>query len=475
MAGGFLDKKNNLVKNTALLSFGTLITKGLAFFMVPFFSRWLSTEDYGIYDLMATYVTLLIPFIGLTTNEALFRFAQDNVDEDGYRKYTTNCLAVFLFNNLIFIIVCLILRYYFNVRLSLYFCILEVSESLIIYMRGFLRAIRRLDIYAFVSAITMVFTAIFSTVFIKGFSLKLEGIILGYACGYILGVLIIAIWSQFYRYVSVGLVSIKIVKKMVKYSYALIPNNIGWWVIDVSDRTIISLFLGSAFNGIYAIANKIPSIISAIFGVFNVSWQQSAIDALEKSDRNEYYRRVVNKLLVILMSLCCGVLSLNFLMFNYIFDHKYYCGHIYVPILVSAVIFSTLSHFYGGLQISFKQPKENGITTVIGAVLDILIHLLLIRWFGLFAAALSTLLSQLFLCSLRHIRIKRFVKIRYNKNTELMILIYLYFVCASFFIENMYFNITNIFFAVAVFSAVNHKMVLNILSDLISQINKGVK
>ena len=72
-------KKSNdsLAKNTILLSIGTFMTKGLSFIMVPIFSRWLSTEDYGTFDLLCTYVTLLIPLIGLASNEALFRFSMD--------------------------------------------------------------------------------------------------------------------------------------------------------------------------------------------------------------------------------------------------------------------------------------------------------------------------------------------------------------------------------------------------------------
>ena len=75
-------------------------------------------------------------------------------------------------------------------------------------------------------------------------------------------------------------ISFETVKQLVAYSYPLIPNNICWWIINVSDRTLINIFLGAAANGIYAIACKIPNFCASVFNVFNISWQEAAIDML---------------------------------------------------------------------------------------------------------------------------------------------------------------------------------------------------
>lgn len=60
-----------------------MLTKGINLIMIPLFSAWLSTEDYGMYDLLATYVSLLIPFITLSSSDAVFRFViESNTDND---------------------------------------------------------------------------------------------------------------------------------------------------------------------------------------------------------------------------------------------------------------------------------------------------------------------------------------------------------------------------------------------------------
>lgn len=68
---------------------------------------------------------------------------------------------------------------------------------------------------------------------------------------------------------------------MVALGAPLVADSLAWWVNDVSDRWVVTLVCGAAANGIYAVAYKIPTILStlqtifynawAIFGLFTVS------------------------------------------------------------------------------------------------------------------------------------------------------------------------------------------------------------
>ena len=461
--------KNELGKNTLLLAAGTIMTKGISFVMVPFFSRWLSTEDYGTFDVLCTYVTLLIPIISLATNEALFRFSVEANEDEDKSYYITNCLFIFTANMIVFSIVAMILRQTMNWILAPYFCFLLLGEVYNMYLRGYLRAIKRLDVYSYSNAISTIFIAIVTTIFIKVIGLQLEGILLGYACGYIVGDLIIVVWTKLWRFILPQNISINGMRELVRYSYALIPNNMAWWFINVSDRTVINYFLGAASNGIYAIAYKIPNILSSVFGVFSVSWQQSAVEALNDTDRDKYYNYVYNQMTIVLLSLCCGILSLNSWFFNYIFDYKYVLGYLYTPILISGTVMLTISQFFGGIQISMKQPKENGITTITGAVSNLIIHLFLVNFIGLFAAAISTLVSQTIVCFMRKMRLNKIMKLNYTKSTRFYFGLYIYFLIASYFINNLYFNIVNVIFAFIVMAWANKKYVIKVVSKLIDR------
>ena len=87
-------KKNDLAKNTLLLLIASLLTKGLQFLMIPFFSSWLSIENYGTFDVVCTYITLLIPLVSFATADSVFRFSVD-LDFNGRKKYVTNGFFIY--------------------------------------------------------------------------------------------------------------------------------------------------------------------------------------------------------------------------------------------------------------------------------------------------------------------------------------------------------------------------------------------
>lgn len=75
----------------------------------------------------------------------------------------------------------------------------------------------------------------------------------------------------------------EIQKEMLRYSVPLVPSALSWWVISASDRYVIRWILGSASNGIYAVAHKFPSILQIMFTMFNNAWTDLALAELGKA------------------------------------------------------------------------------------------------------------------------------------------------------------------------------------------------
>ena len=79
--------------------------------------------------------------------------------------------------------------------------------------------------------------------------------------------------NKLYQYFNLNKYERQYQKEIVKYSIPMIPNELSWWIVHSSDRTIISIFLGMSANGIYTVSCKFSSIVSSIFIIFNMSWQ----------------------------------------------------------------------------------------------------------------------------------------------------------------------------------------------------------
>ena len=69
------NKYKTLVSNTMLISLGTFGSKLLVFFMVRFYTSYLTPADYGTADLITQTANLLIPIASLDVAEGVFRFA----------------------------------------------------------------------------------------------------------------------------------------------------------------------------------------------------------------------------------------------------------------------------------------------------------------------------------------------------------------------------------------------------------------
>ena len=68
-------KYKTLFKNVGLLTLSNMATKILTFLLVPLYTSVLTTEEYGIYDLVVTSVNLLVPILTLNIIDAVMRFA----------------------------------------------------------------------------------------------------------------------------------------------------------------------------------------------------------------------------------------------------------------------------------------------------------------------------------------------------------------------------------------------------------------
>lgn len=446
-----MNRTAKLIQNTAILAIGTILTKVISFLMAPLFSRWMSTSDYGTFDLYLTYIILLVPLFTLSIGEALFRKLIDS-DLTAGKTYISSGLALYFCG-----LICTlgVLFFFFrNITSFIPFVFLLTAQSLYDLLMYILRGQKKLKQYTVYGAMYSIFMAFFSCLFILVFEMGLTGLLLGYAASYLLVSLVIIFNGHLCNSFSIHSFSFSSLKELLRYSIPLIPNSVSWWIVNVCDRTIIANILGAAFNGVYAIATKIPAICTSLFSVFHLSWQQSASEEVGSSDYSYYVKNVFNNIVKILTSVCIVVMATNFLFFYIFFDERYFAGYYQSPILIVAILISFLTQFLGGVFISYEETKVNGITTFIGAVLDVIINLLFLKTIGLYAASISTLVSYFVIFIIRWILLNRKVKISIEKSNIIYILILTYFFVTQY-INNLLLNIINLISAIVIFGFIN--------------------
>ena len=459
-------KSDSLAKNTLILSVGNVLSKGIHFVLVIFVSRWLSVESYGTFDVLCTYVTLLLPVLSWSTGEAMFRFSMVAETKKEQSVYITNGFFIVICNFAICLAVICVLTCVGVLSTSLLpaFLFLLLAQLINYYLQAFLRAIKRLKLYTVGNIAFTAMVALLSVILVYIFKCDLIGLICAYATGYLSANVLIICFAKFWSYITVRAISGTVIKKMIRYSLPLVPNDVSWWVLNVSDRQVILMVLGAAYNGIYALANKIPSLCTSIFSVFGISWQQSIVEHIEKGEWKTYASHVYNQALRVLLTICSGILSVTFFLYSYIFDAKYASGIPYTPVLLTAAIFASIMQFFGGIQIALKKTLENGITTVTGAVVNLAIDLILIRFVGLYAAAVSTLAANMVTANLRQYRLKKIIRFRLERKTYCSVLLYGYFVATFYLLQgHMVLEWINLFLAGICFVGMNYRLIRSLL------------
>ena len=158
-----MSRESKLMKNTVILGIGAVFSKGLVFLMIPFFSRWLSVDDYGAFDLYSTYITLLIPFMTLSSGEAIFRFLIDADEYKEKKSIITNGLLIFTIGNIVTVAIAMIYFIGSATNIAVPFCCFLFCEALNQFALTYLRGIKQLTRYTICNIMSMMGIAIFVT------------------------------------------------------------------------------------------------------------------------------------------------------------------------------------------------------------------------------------------------------------------------------------------------------------------------
>ena len=253
------NKYKTLISNTMLISLGTFGSKLLVFFMVRFYTGYLTPADYGTADLITQTANLLFPLISLGITEGVFRFAVDHAKSRRHiftvGLYTITAGAVLLAVALPLLSLVPELKHY--LWLIALFTMASCYHSL---CAQFIRAEGKTALFAVQGMINTVLVIGLNILFLAVLHYGVTGYVLSVALADILCTLLL-IWKEKLWRQLIARPSGAAWREMLQYSIPMIPTTIFWWITSVSDRYMVNGFIGSDANGIYAVAYKIPIYI----------------------------------------------------------------------------------------------------------------------------------------------------------------------------------------------------------------------
>ena len=466
-------KAKEYVKNTLILMLGKFCTQFMSFLLLPLYTRKLAAGDFGTIDLIQTYIILFVPIFTLRLDNAVFRFLIDCRDDKKQAKtvisnvFFTSLFCVAL-AAIIFGIVSIFTGIPYGPIVFSNLLVLMLSNVLLQVLRGQGKIIK----YSIASVITGVSTLLLNILFVVLLNHGAESILISSSIANALCILFVCFSAGLFRNISIKLLDGKLIKRILRYSIPLIPHSLSWWVVNVSDRTIISIFLGAASNGIYAISCKISNIINSIFSIFGMSWQESASLHIDDPDRDEFFTKMINKTLMLFASGALLIMAALPIFYDLVIGNQYLSSYNYIPVLLYANVWSALTGLIGGIYVAKKRTKEIANTTIVSAIINIAVDLVLIHFIGLYAATISTLVSTMAMAIYRSWDCRKYVKYKFDILGFSIFSLLFIGSAVLYHINNPYLNIVNIAVVVVYVIIANRHNIKSIIMGLNKVKNK---
>lgn len=465
-----MNLKKQLIFNTAIIALGKLSTQVISFLLLPLYTAFLTPEEYGIYDFLNVLALFLMPIVTLLMEESMFRFLID-VEKGEEKEEVISTTFIYILKSVIIIsiiwgILNFFIRYDYTFVLYLY-VITTIIKTL---LNAFSRGIGNIKVFSFSNFLSGIIVAILNVIFIAIIKMGVNGLLWSTIISNVITSIIVSVRVKVYKYVSIKKVNKDLTKKMIKYSIPLIPNSLSWTIINLSDRLIITNILGTTVNGIYSIANKFPTIINTLYGFFYTAWQESSAKILKEENSVQYYNSIYKDLKKFMLSITILLISVMPIAFKILINEQYNDAYVYIPILILAMYYSNMSGFYGGIFSAYKNTKIMGVTTIIAAIINIIINLMLIKSIGLYAAVISTLIANLIIYIYRRIALKKYIVL---EKSFLKIGWGLFILeCIFFYNNKIWITLLGIAIAMVYSISVNKKILKSIFNSIKSKLLK---
>lgn len=245
-------RKKYLLKNTAIFALGSFGTKFISFFLVPLYTNILTTSEYGTVDMISTIGMVLVPLLTLNICEAVMRFSLDeNADLNKIISVGICSLFLAIFaGGIIFPVTAKIksLNEY-AVYVYMYAVSLAFSQMFLCYLRGKELLLR----YSIGNIIQTFCVALFNILFLVQFNKGIKGYLLAYIIANFVTAMYAMVAGNVFNAMKHFSFDSKLLVQMVKYAIVLVPNSFMWWIMNSSDRLMVTAMVGVAANGIYTV------------------------------------------------------------------------------------------------------------------------------------------------------------------------------------------------------------------------------
>lgn len=450
-----------ITKGAGIIFIGVIISNFIGIVIQILFGRILGPENYGLFNLGLSVITILGTLIPLGLSQGLTQYIPHNLKQKNYANVKEalkigfklplaisilSTLIVFLLSDQIAIIL------FHNVGLGIIIKIFSFSLpfwSLHNVQGGIIQAFKKPSYYVYIENILMplILLGTFLIVTFAGFSLF--GAIIGF---------VFSSFFAFFSYLyliyfkifnckindSVNNEEKKVIRnQLISISFPLFLSGFTFLFMQYADKILLGIYMTPADVGIYTAALTIASLMLFVYSAFSFNFRPLIAESFAMKKIGEIkniYSTITKWIFIITAPLLTYIIFYSKDILYLIFGNQFISGSLALSILCVGIAMNGLTGLSGETLVSIRKTKLNLYSEIIGAVSNIVLNIILIPIFGILGAAIGTSISIFLRNASSLLFVNRILKFNpYNFNylkiiiCSILPLIVIYFVLNSYF------------------------------------------
>lgn len=416
------------------------MTSGFGLVLIPVYSRYLSTYDFGVLSLLTVTLTLVSIVFKFGLNHAFFRHYYETEDAVHRRRIVGSTLAFLLVSAC----VATLLLYWAAPQLSSLVFTSEQTRTgkigltdatrvellrLVIYINFFevvtvipdsiLRAKFRSARYSALNIAAFLFQLLFITYLVIYVHATVNSVLIGRLAGAAFEALIFY-WAV--RHELSMSFSLSELRGMLAFGAPLIFGQISFTLFMMIDRFFLERFATKGEVGVYSMSNSLVSVVPLLVTVpFSQVWTVMRFSVMKEEGAEEYYARVLTYITFVGMFLALGAAAVAGDGLQLYALKGYWSAGQIIPLLALAAVFDSASRVLNVGTTLKKRTIFAPLVIAAALLVNIGLNFLLIPRYESAGATVSTLISYLVFCGLRYWSSNLFFKVRYEWRRVFMV------------------------------------------------------
>jgi O-antigen/teichoic acid export membrane protein len=410
-----------LAKHSAIYGLSNVLNKVIAFFLLPLYTRYLAPADYGMWELFVTTGTFLSVFLRMGLNSAIFKVVLHDGEQDEHFLLSTAFYFLVIFSSVVVLslsffahrIAALILgspKYGNVLRIVFLTALLDVISLIpLVKLRIYEESVK----YSLVNLSNFVLGLLLNVYFIVGLRQGVEGLVIASAIQS-------AIFAVFLFVIFIGdlrlTFSFSALRDMLDFGWPLVPMGIASNILSMSDRYFLNYYVSLTDTGLYALGNKLGSVISLLVTSLQIAWPAVLFSVAKRENAKGFYSKLLTYFLLGFGLVGLGISILSPEVLVIITNEEYYAAHQVVPLVVLGYIFLGI-YYITAVGTNLKNKTEyQALAVIVAALVHILLNFFMIPKMGIMGAAFSTAISYAVMATIACVSSLKFYSVAYEWN-----------------------------------------------------------